>query len=267
MDFQKNKTYLMGILNVTPDSFYDKSRCFSFVNAVKKAKQIIKNGADIIDIGGESSRPGADEVSEEEEIKRVIPIIQAIKKLKKTLPISIDTVTPKVAKLSLENGASLLNDISGFRNEEMINIAKSYKCHICVMHMQNSPKTMQLKPSYENGIIPELMEFFHLQLEKLLKRGIEKNKIIIDPGIGFGKTVDDNLEIIRNIPTLKSLGFPLLFGISRKSFMGKILGKEPKALLPSTLGINMLLIRSSVDIIRVHDVKEHRDLIEIGKHI
>ena len=261
--FQKNKTLLMGILNVTPDSFYDKSRCFSFEKAVKRAKQIIKNGADIIDIGGESSRPGAESVSEEEEINRVIPVIKEIQKFKKKIPISVDTVKPKVARLSLENGATLLNDISGFHNEEMIDLAKSFRCHLCVMHMQNSPKTMQVNPSYEKGVVTEIIRFFQKKVNELLKKGIEKDKIILDPGIGFGKSVEDNLDIIRNIETFKSLGFPLLFGISRKSFMGKILNKKPKDLLLSTLVLDMLLTIKHIDIIRAHDIREHKDLIEL----
>lgn len=257
----------MGILNVTDDSFFDKSRCSSLDKAIKRAKKIIKEGADIIDIGGESSRPGSDGVSEEEEIERVIPIVKEIRKLNKAIPLSIDTIKPKVAKLSLEAGANLINDISGFRNEEMIDVAKCYNCHVCVMHMLKTPKTMQISPFYEKGVLEEVMGFFKVQIDKLLAKGLDRAKIILDPGIGFGKSVDDNLEILRNVKIFKSLGYPVLVGISRKSFMGKILNKKTKDLLPSTLGTNMLLLQENVDIIRVHDVKEHRDLIEMKKHI
>lgn len=267
MDFSKNKTYLMGILNVNEDSFFASSRCESFEKGVKKAKRLIKESADIIDIGGESSRPGSIGVSEEVEIDRVVPVVKEIRKFNKTILLSIDTVKPKVAKISLESGANLINDISGFRNEEMIDLARSFKCHLCVMHMQNTPKNMQERPFYGKGVVIEVIEFFQAQIDRLLEKGIEKEKIILDPGIGFGKTLEDNLEILRNIRSFKSLGYPVLVGISRKSFMGKILNKKPKDLLFSTLGINMLLIQENVDIIRVHDVKEHRDLIEMKKHI
>jgi dihydropteroate synthase len=262
--FHQKKTLLMGILNVTPDSFYAKSRCNSLESAMSRAQEMINEGVDIIDIGGESSRPGANEVSEEEEIRRVLPVIQKIKKIDPNLIISIDTVKPSVAKVAVEAGATLLNDISGFREGDMIDLAISSQIHICLMHMQNTPKTMQINPQYKNGVISDLMKWFEQKIDILLTKGIDENQIIIDPGIGFGKTVEDNLTILKNIKKFQTLGFPLLLGISRKSFMGKLLNKTTDTLLPATLGINMHLIRENINILRVHDVKEHRELIEIA---
>lgn len=262
MDFQNKKTYLMGILNVTPDSFYEKSRCKTLEKALSRAKKIIEEGADIIDIGGESARPGAVEISEEEEINRIIPVIKEIRKINSDISISVDTQKPHVAKLALENGSNFINDISGFRNKKMIEIANQTKCYLCLMHMQNTPQTMQINPSYKKGVVYELLTWFDKQIKLLKDRGIEKEKIIIDPGIGFGKSVNDNIEILKNIKIFKELGFPLLVGISRKSFMGKILNKKTNDLLSSTLAINTRLIMEKVDILRVHDIAEHRDIIE-----
>ena len=216
---KNKKTLLMGILNVTPDSFFDEGKYFEIKKAVQHATKLIKEGADIIDVGGESTRPFSTSISEKEEIKRVIPVIKELKKL--NIPISIDTKKPFVAKLALENGATFINDVTGFQDINMIKIAKEFNSDICVMHMQNTPKTMQKKPFYKDGIINELLKFFEKRVNLLLKMGISQSKIILDPGIGFGKTISDNLEIINNIPIFKRLGYKLLFGISRKSFMGK----------------------------------------------
>ena len=258
---EKHKALIMSILNITPDSFFEKSRAFSFKSALLRAQKLVEEGADILDIGGESTRPGAIKVSEEEEIKRTIPLIKELKNL--NISISIDTYKPTVAKKALENGASFINDISGFRSAEMIKIAKEFDVDICAMHMQNTPQTMQKNPFYPNGAVNEIYYWFEKTAEKLIKAGIKKEKIILDPGIGFGKSVQDNLDIINNIPKFKSLDLKLLFGISRKSFMGKIVTKSCQDLLPATLIINTIILREGVDIIRVHDTKEHKDLIKI----
>lgn len=261
------KTKIMGILNITPDSFYDKSRLSNVKEATAAAIRMKEEGADILDIGGESSRPGAAVVSEEEELARVIPIILAIKE-KIDIPISIDTRKSNVAKAAIKAGATLINDITGFENPEMIELALKNNLDICVMHMQGTPQTMQLNPHYEGGVIPHLMHWFEEKIDALTRAGISSQKIILDPGIGFGKSIADNLEIIHNLPKLKRLGFSLLLGVSRKSFLGKILNKPTKELLSATLAINALAITSHVDIIRVHDVKEHRDVVDtIAKYL
>lgn len=261
--FRRNmaKTKIMGILNVTPDSYYENNRFLHIERAAAFALQMEAEGADILDIGGESSRPGANPVSEQEELERVIPVIELIQG-KINIPISIDTIKPSVAIAAIKAGASFINDISGFENPEMIEVAIGNDLNICVMHMQGTPQTMQIKPHYEVGIIPHLLQWFETKVNSLIRLGIKSEKIIIDPGIGFGKTVADNLEIIHNLPQLKRLGFPVLLGSSRKSFLSKILNKPTRELLAATLAINTLAIASQVDIIRVHDVKEHRDVAD-----
>ena len=251
----------MGILNVTPDSFYANSRTLSTEQAIARALQIQSEGADILDIGGESSRPGSPSITELEELARVIPVIRGLKD-KLAIPISIDTSKPAVAKAAIEAGASWINDISGFTEPEMIKVAREADLDLCVMHMKGTPLTMQIDPTYQGGIVPFLIQWFKERIETLIDQGINPKRIILDPGIGFGKTVAHNLEIIHNLPVFKQLGFRLLLGVSRKSFLGKILNKETDALLPVTLAANTLAVSKHVDIIRVHDVNEHRSLID-----
>jgi dihydropteroate synthase len=257
-----HKTKLMAILNVTPDSFYTSSRAANLEQAIDMAQRFASEGADILDIGGESSRPGAIPVSEEEELARVIPLITALKNAIQ-IPISIDTVTPSVARAAALAGATLLNDISGFSNPAMVDVAIEYDMDMCVMHMLGTPETMQNNPLYEEGVVAFLMKWFEERIEQLLKQGVDPHCIILDPGIGFGKTVADNLEILHNLPKLKTLGFPVLFGASRKSFLSKILSKPTNELLPATLGVNAIAVKAGTDVIRVHDVREHRDLIDV----
>lgn len=261
------KTHLMGILNVTPDSFYENSRFFNPQAAIVRGVELVQQGADILDIGGESSRPriaygeGSQPISDEEEISRVVPVIKELKKLV-TVPISVDTKKPTVAEAALKEGASLINDITGFEDPDMRRLAAESGCSICVMHMQGTPANMQVNPTYEEGIIPFLEKWFENRIASLLKDGIDEKQIILDPGIGYGKTVAHNLEIIHNLPRFKAWGFPLLLGVSRKIFMSKILQKPATELLISTLAVNTLAIESGVDYIRVHDVAEHRTLID-----
>lgn len=257
-----SKTQLMGILNVTPDSCYDQGRWFEQDIAIKRGIQIAQEGADWIDIGGESTRPGAIPVPEEEELKRVIPVIKALKK-EVSIPLSIDTIKPNVAEAALEAGASLINDVSGFRDPAMRSLAAASDVPICVMHMLETPSTMQKKPHYPDGVIPFLLNWFKEQIDLLLKEGVKEKNIILDPGIGFGKTVAHNVEIVHNLPKIKALGFPVLIGLSRKSFLGKIINKTYPDLLPVTLSVTTLAILDKVDIIRVHDVSEHRDIIDL----
>lgn len=252
----------MAILNVTPDSYFSESRFFNPDDAIARGVEMEKEGADILDIGGESTRPFSEPVPLEEEINRVIPVIASLKS-KISIPISIDTMKFEVAKKALDAGASLINDVTGFQDIKMVELAVSYKTDICVMHMQGNPKTMQINPTYNTGIINELMHYFEERIQFLTKKGVQKEHIILDPGIGFGKSIADNLKIIQNLLKLKTLGFPLLLGISRKSFMGKITNQPPTKLLPATLGLNTMAILSNVDFIRVHDLSEHRMLIDV----
>jgi len=256
------KTKLMGILNVTPDSFFDQGKFFQVENAVDRAMQMIQEGVDIIDIGGESTRPGSDAVNEKDELDRVIPTINSIRS-KSDVAISIDTMKPRVAAEAIKAGATMINDVGGFRDQAMIDVAVEANVPICVMHMKGTPKTMQLDPHYEEGIVLHLIRWFDERMNSLIKAGIKEKNIILDPGIGFGKTVDDNLQIIHNLPKFKAIGYPLLLGASRKCFMSKILNQTTAQLLAPTVAINTLAVLSHVDIIRVHDVKEHRMVIDL----
>lgn len=249
----------MGILNITPDSFSDGGLYFEQHAAIKRGLALIDEGADLIDIGGESSRPFSSSVSLEEELSRVIPVIKA---LKGKIPLSIDTVKPQVAHIACLEGATLINDIQGFRNSAMLDIAKRHDAEICIMHMHGTPQTMQINPTYEEGVIASIKRFFEDRIKAALDYGIKKEKIILDPGIGFGKTVDDNVKILHNLKEFKGLGYPLLVGLSRKSFMAKILEKPPAKLLGPTIAMNTLIWREA-DFIRVHDVEAHRDVMKL----
>lgn len=259
-------TKLMGILNVTPNSCYDQGRFFKHELAIEHGVRLCQQGADWIDIGGESTKPGVPAVSEEEEIRRVIPVIRALKK-EIHIPLSIDTLKAKVAEAAIEAGASLINDVSGFRDPEMRRVAAQANVPICVMHMLETPATMQNNPSYPNGVIPFLLDYFQQQIDLLLAAGVKEKNIILDPGIGFGKTVAHNVEIVHNLHKFKEMGFPVLIGLSRKSFLGKIINKTYPDLLAASLAVNTLALVAKVDYLRVHDVPEHRDIIDLMAHM
>ena len=252
----------MAILNATNDSFYAPSRTQDLSEAIAKALKMQAEGADILDIGGESTRPGAIEISVKEELERTIPLIHALRS-RLSIPISIDTSKPEVASAALEAGAEWVNDVTGFIHPEMISLSVKHHAHLVVMHMQGTPRTMQQNPVYPEGIIPHLINWFAERIEHLLSKGVPKEKIILDPGIGFGKTIADNLKIIHNLQQFRELGFRVLLGISRKSFMGKQLNKGADNLLPATIALNSAAILYGIDIIRVHDVSEHRAAIDI----
>jgi dihydropteroate synthase len=252
------KTQLMGILNVTPDSCFDQGRYFDPGAAIRRGIQIFEEGADWVDIGGESTRPGAIPVSEEEELRRVIPVIKALKQAI-PIPLSIDTMKPKVAEAAIKAGVSLLNDVSGFQDPAMRRLAVDFQQKLCVMHMQGVPQTMQINPTYPGGVIPTLIQWFQQQIDRLLEEGVQAHSIILDPGIGFGKTVDHNVEILHCLHQIKALGFPVLIGLSRKSFLGKMIHKTYPGLLSVSLAANTVAMRAQVDILRVHDVAEHHD--------
>jgi dihydropteroate synthase len=249
------KTYIMGILNVTPDSFSDGGQFLDPGAAIEHAKAMVRDGADIIDIGGESSRPGSDPVSVEEEKRRVLPVI---KRLAKELdaPLSIDTYKSEVAREALDAGACLVNDISGLRfSPDMAAIVAERKASVVVMHIKGTPKTMQKAPRYKN-VVREVMDQLRAQTAMARKAGVPKDRILVDPGIGFGKTVDHNCELIAEVGQLRKLGYPVLIGTSRKTFIGKILGTDVDDRLEGTLASNIVAVMGGVDFVRVHDVKE-----------
>ncbi|MCL4326185.1 MAG: dihydropteroate synthase [Candidatus Thermoplasmatota archaeon] len=257
-----SKIKIMGVLNVTPDSFYDGGKYIVKERAIDHAMDMIKNGADIIDVGGESSRPGSKSISVNEEIERVIPVIKKIDK-KNTL-ISIDTTKPEVADASLNNGADIINDINGFRSERMVKIASKWKCGAVIMHMQGTPQTMQKNPAYDD-IITDIYNFFETQISVLEKNNIDN--IIIDPGIGFGKTVEHNIDILKNLSSFKSLGYPIAIGVSRKSFIGEITKREVDERLYGTLAAEAIAIMNGATILRVHDISQTVDLIRVIESI
>jgi len=255
LDFSK-RTCLMGILNVTPDSFSDGGRFFDKEAAIRRAYEMVEEGADIIDIGGESTRPGSEPVPLEEEISRTIPVIEALAKNFK-VPISIDTYKADVAKRALDAGAAIVNDISGLRfDREMPKVVSQYKVPVVIMHIKGTPKNMQADPQYD-ALIPEITDYLRASIMLAVKLGIPEDKIIVDPGIGFGKTFDHNLEIIKNLREFTLLEKPVLVGVSRKAFIGKILGDVPASeRLEGTAAAVAISILNGANIVRVHDVKE-----------
>ena len=276
-----NKPCIMGILNVTPDSFYDGNKYYSngksiqtsteksTEKAVAQAKKMILEGAKIIDVGGESSRPGSEPVSFEEELRRVIPVITKISRQHPKIVISVDTCKPKVAEGAIRAGADIINDITGLKDPQMCEVGAKHNVPVIIMHMKGNPKTMQENPKY-NDVVDDIKFFFKSQIQKAKLYGIKQ--IILDPGIGFGKTLDHNLEIIRRLNEFnefKELGYPVLIGVSRKSFISmlnirnhnKSLSAEDR--LPGTVAANVMSIINGANIIRVHDVKEHNQMIDL----
>ncbi|TDT69752.1 dihydropteroate synthase [Hypnocyclicus thermotrophus] len=253
IDFFEN-TKIMGILNVTPDSFSDGGKYNNIDKALIRVEEMIKEGADIIDVGAESSRPGAKVVPLQEELDRVIPIVSRIKKEFDVI-LSIDTYKSEVAKECLKYNVDIINDITGFRDEKMLEVVKEYECYLIAMHMQGTPQTMQNNPTY-NNIINDIKDEFKTLLLKLDKYSIEKNRLILDPGIGFGKTIEHNLEILKYLNKFKEFELPILIGASRKSFIGKILDVETDDRLEGSLAVAALSVQNGANILRVHDVKE-----------
>jgi len=250
----------MGILNVTPDSFSDGGQFDSLDAAVEQGKLMINEGADIIDIGGESTRPGSKRISSEEQIERVVHIIQAISETKpKNVQISIDTTRSDVAEAALNLGAEIVNDISGGNDDpEIIQLCNDRKCSYIIMHMQGTPETMQNNPTY-NNVVSEILFFLETKAEEYIKAGINEDKIIIDPGIGFGKTSIHNLTLLNDLNIFVNSGYSVLLGASRKRFMGDICNVDTRSeLIGATAATTALGIQAGVKIFRVHDVKENR---------
>jgi dihydropteroate synthase len=253
------RTLLMGVLNVTPDSFSDGGRFADTASALRRAEKMIEEGADIIDIGGESSRPGAERISGEEELARVLPVVKAIKRSFKVL-VSVDTCKGSVAREALASGADIVNDITAFGYDaDMPAIISSFGAGAVLMHMRGEPSTMQRSPEYKD-IIAEIYAFLEKAVNTAERAGIPPGKIIVDPGIGFGKTGEHNLEIIRSLKEFKKLGKPLLIGTSRKSFLGEVTGKDVSGRVFGTAASVAACVMNGADIVRVHDVAEMKDV-------
>lgn len=259
------KTYIMGVLNVTPDSFSDGGMYFDKARAAERAHRMISGGADIIDIGGQSTRPGSEPVTAEEELRRTIPVVEAIAKETNAV-ISIDTYRAEVARKALDAGASIVNDISGLRfDPDMPAVVAGYDVPVVIMHIKGTPADMQSNPEYE-ALIPEIMDYLRQSIRLAEDSGIDK--IIIDPGIGFGKTFDHNLEIIKNLREFTLLERPVLIGPSRKAFIGKILGDAPPSeRLEGTAAAVAASVLNGASIVRVHDVKEMAKVVKVADAI
>jgi dihydropteroate synthase len=264
------RTCIMGVLNVTPDSFSDGGKFFTIDDAVTQGYKLFEDGADIIDIGGESTRPFSDAVSEEEEIQRVVPVIEKLSK-QISIPISIDTTKAKVADCALKAGASMINDISSLRfDPDLANVAADYGAPVILMHMLGNPKTMQVEPKYDD-LIAEIKTFLENRIETAERKGISRSKIIIDPGIGFGKTFDHNLLLIKNLHEFKALNVPILIGTSRKAFIRNLLKDEtledvhPRSEIveTGTQASVAAAVLNGAHIVRVHDVVNTRITIKI----
>jgi len=257
---------IMGILNVTPDSFSDGGLFSGLNEALMHVEKMLEAGVDIIDIGGESTRPGSDSVSPAEQQNRVIPVITAIRQqLKSAILISIDTTSSTVAKAALDAGANIINDVSGGQNDPAIlTVAAQANAPIILMHSQGTPKTMQDNPYYED-VVAEVIDSLKGSIEVALQAGIKKENILIDPGIGFGKRKQDNLDLLAHLDQLVALGFPVLLGTSRKRFMGTICAvSEPEELVTATAVTTALGVMAGVQLFRVHDVKENRQAADVA---
>ena len=259
----KRETLVMGIVNVTPDSFSDGGKFFSSEVAISHASKLITQGADIIDIGGESTRPGAEQVSESEELKRVIPVIEKIRTDNPTILISIDTTKASVAKHAVEAGANIINDVSGLSfDNNMIGIVESFNIPVVIMHMKGNPQNMQLNPKYKD-IVNEILDFFKMKIKIAIQSGINRSMIILDPGIGFGKTVEHNFELLSRLNEFNVLELPIMIGPSRKSFIGITLDLPPEDRVEGTAAAVSAGVMNGASIVRVHDVKSMKRVVRI----
>ena len=263
---QQSKPLIMGILNVTPDSFSDGGKYNDLDTAIRHGKQMIDEGADIIDIGGESTRPGSERVSPQEQINRVVNIIEAINEtMPEHVEISIDTTRSEVAEAALHAGATIVNDVSGGNDDPaVIDLCVEKKCPYIIMHMQGTPGTMQDNPTYDD-VVKEIEQFLISRAELCLDKGIKKENLCIDPGIGFGKTREHNLLLLNNLDKYVATGYPVLLGTSRKRFMGTICKvNTPEELIGATTATTALGIINGVKIFRVHDVKPNRQAADVA---
>jgi dihydropteroate synthase len=257
-----SRTHIMGILNVTPDSFSDGGRFYKFDDAVRQGIRMAEEGADIIDVGGESTRPGSQPVSLKEELSRVIPVIESLSR-QLDVPVSIDTYKAKVAQAALNAGAQMINDISALRfDPEMKKIVAQHDVPVALMHIQGTPRTMQENPWYED-VIGEIIVYLKESVRIAEDAGIDQEKIIIDPGIGFGKRLEDNLNILKNLKRFSILNCSILIGCSRKSFIGKILHLTPEERLEGSLAALAVAVMNGAHMVRVHDVKESRKVASL----
>jgi dihydropteroate synthase len=251
---------VMGVVNVTPDSFSDGGKFFDAKAAVAHARRLAEEGADILDIGGESSRPGALPVSIAEELDRVLPVLEGLKGIEK--PLSVDTRRPEVMQAALRAGASMINDIEALQAPGALQAMAKAQCAVCLMHMKGEPATMQQEPRYDD-VVGEVLGFLGSRVQAALHAGIARERIVADPGFGFGKTAAHNFELLRRLEEFSALGVPLLAGWSRKSTLGKLTGRPAGERLAGSLAAALLALQAGATILRVHDVKETRDVVAV----
>jgi len=256
---------VMGILNVTPDSFSDGGKFAGFENALEQVQRMISDGATIIDIGGESTRPGAADVSEADELARVIPVLKAIKK-RFNIVVSIDTSKAAVMSAAIAAGADIINDVRALQNDGCLTAVANSNIPVCLMHMQGLPRTMQKSPSYDD-VITDIIEFFQQRIDACVSAGIARERIIIDPGFGFGKTLEQNFHLLANLSKFSQLDLPILAGLSRKSMIGNLLSRDVEQRLAGSLSTAMLAAQQGAHIIRVHDVQETVDVLKVLKAV
>lgn len=249
----------MGVVNVTPDSFSERHHRADPRDAADYAKRLVAEGVDILDIGGESTRPGAPSVPVEQELSRVLPVLEALRD--SGVPLSIDTRKPEVMREALRHGADIINDVSGFIAPGALELVAGSDCGLCIMHMQGEPQSMQEAPRY-NDVVADVESFLSQQLARCRQLGIAVERIMLDPGIGFGKTLEHNLALLRALPRLKALG-PLLLGVSRKSFVGRLTGREVHDRLPGSLAAMLAVAHAGASVVRVHDVAAARDALTV----
>lgn len=251
---------VMGVVNVTPDSFSDGGKFLAIDAAIEHAHQLIEEGADVLDIGGESTRPGAAPVSVEDELRRVLPIIESLSKV--PVPISIDTMKPEVMRAAIAAGASMVNDVNALRAEGAIEVCAEHQIAVCLMHMRGAPRTMQEAPSYLD-VVAEVKAFLLDRATACERGGIGRDRIVIDPGFGFGKNREHNLALLRHLKQLTGMGYAVLAGLSRKSVLGKITGQEVVSRVPASVAAALLAVQNGADIVRVHDVRATKDALAI----
>lgn len=256
-----SRPVVMGILNVTPDSFSDGGRFFDPGVALEHALRMREEGAAIIDVGGESTRPGSEPVPAEEEIRRVVPVIRRLAAETDAI-ISVDTSKPEVMRAAADAGAHMINDVYGLRLPGALEAAAATDCAVCLMHMQGEPRTMQVNPTYEE-VVTEVKAFLLERVQACRDAGIDERRIVIDPGFGFGKTVEHNLELLRRLDELTATGWPVLAGLSRKSMLGRILGRPVEERLAGSLALAMIAVERGARIVRVHDVAATVDVLKV----
>lgn len=262
--FQTDRPLMMGIVNVTPDSFSDGGRFHQTQQAVAHALQLAEQGADILDIGGESTRPGALPVPEDEELRRVIPVLEAL--VKHNLPVSIDTRKPRVMHEAIQYGAAMINDVMALREPGALEAIANSDVAVCLMHMQNTPQTMQAEPSYQD-VVAEVRGFLAQRIAACEQLGIDRSRMVIDPGFGFGKTLAHNLDLLRRLDEIAALGVPVLAGMSRKSMLGALTGRPVEQREYAGIAAHLLAVQRGARILRVHDVATMKDALAVWQAI